>query len=89
MIRDYPVGNILSLLCWGSTRALGDLGRLQFTFRDLGGPLGFGRIREKGYLFQGFGEKGHLSSGIWGRKHNFFFFFLGGGVREQGAEETF
>ena len=40
---------------------------------------GFWGFREKGY-FQGFGEKGHLFSGIWGD-----FWVLGS--REQGAEE--
>ena len=28
--------------------------------------MGFWRFREKGYLFQGFGENGHLFSEIWG-----------------------
>ena len=54
-----------------------------------GPPRGFGDTGRKAIYFQGFGEKGHLFSGIWGegsfifrdlgRKHNFL------GFREQVA----
>ena len=44
-------------------------------------PWGFGDSGRRAIYFQGFGEKGHLFSGIWGA-----FGVLG--CREQGAEEN-
>ena len=41
---------------------------------------GFWVFREKAIYFQGFGEKGHLFSGIWGESITFW------GFMEQGAE---
>ena len=43
--------------------------------------MGFGDSGRRAIYFQGFGEKGHLFSGIWGESITF------GGFREQGAEE--
>ena len=48
--------------------------------RYLGGPSrGFGDSGRRAIYFQGFGEKGHLFSGIWGKSITF------GGFMEQGA----
>ena len=41
--------------------------------------MGFGDSGGRAIYFQGFGERGHLFSGIWGESINF------GGFREQGA----
>ena len=45
-----------------------------------GPPRGFGDSGRRAIYFQGFGEKGHLFSGIWGEIGVL-------GSREQGAEE--
>ena len=45
-----------------------------------GPPRGFGDSGRRAIYFQGFGEKGHLFSGIWGESRVL-------GSREQGAEE--
>ena len=47
---------------------------------SLGPPKGFGDSGRRAIYFQGFGEKGHLFSGIWGESMVL-------GSREQGAEE--
>ena len=49
-------------------------------FEKGGPPRGFGDSGRRGIYFQGFGEKGHLFSGIWGESRVL-------GSREQGAEE--
>ena len=43
--------------------------------------MGFGDTGRRAIYFQGFGEKGHLYSGIWGDSKTFL------GFREQGVEE--
>ena len=54
---------------------------VNMTCRYNGGPpRGFGDSGRRGIYFQGFGEKGHLFSGIWGESRVL-------GSREQGAEE--
>ena len=45
-----------------------------------GPPRGFGDSGRRAIYFQGFGEKGHLFSGIWGES-------IVLGSREQGVEE--
>ena len=51
------------------------------TLPDIRGPpRGFGDSGRRAIYFQGFGEKGHLFSGIWGESGVL-------GSREQGAEE--
>ena len=45
-----------------------------------GPPRGFGDSGRRAIYFQGFGEKGHLFSGIWGES-------IVLGSREQGTEE--
>ena len=45
-----------------------------------GPPRGFGDSGRRAIYFQGFGEKGHLFSGIWGESRVL-------GSREEGAEE--
>ena len=47
-----------------------------------GPPRGFGDSGIRAIYFQGFGEKGHLFSGIWGESMVL-------GSREQGAEEKY
>ena len=47
----------------------------------LGPPRGFGDSGRRSIYFQGFGDTGHLFSGIWGESITF------GCFREQGAEE--
>ena len=44
-------------------------------------PRGFGVSGRRAICFHGFGEKGHLFSGIWGESITCW------GFREQGAEE--
>ena len=46
-----------------------------------GPPRGFGDSGRRAIYFHGFGEKGHLFSGIWGESITRL------GFREQGAEE--
>ena len=53
----------------------------EISMLNLGGsPRGFGDSGRRAIYFQGFGEKGHLFSGIWGESMVL-------GSREQGAEE--
>ena len=50
------------------------------TSEEGGLPRGFGDSGRRAIYFQGFGEKGHSFSGIWGESRVL-------GSREQGAEE--